>query len=73
MAALQCRPPANLSRIQTTRTGSLRASIPRVAGFATWSGSAGHAGATASIKLTFDLDHSMWAAQINALENLMLT
>jgi hypothetical protein len=34
-----------------------------VAGFATWSGSAGHAGATASIKLTFDLDHSMWAAQ----------
>jgi hypothetical protein len=33
------------------------------AGFATCSGSAGHAGATASIKLTFHLDHSMWAAQ----------
>jgi hypothetical protein len=34
-----------------------------VAGFATSAGSAGHAGATASPKLTFDLDHSMWAAQ----------
>lgn len=34
-----------------------------VAGFATWSGSAGHASPTDSIKLTFYLDHSIWAAQ----------
>ena len=34
--------------------------------FATWSDSAGHAGATVSAKLTFDLDHSMWAAQVPA-------
>jgi hypothetical protein len=33
------------------------------AGFATSTGSAGHAGANASSKLTFHLDHSMWAAQ----------
>ena len=33
------------------------------AGFTVSTSSAGHAGATAGAKLTFDLDHSMWAAQ----------
>jgi peptidoglycan/LPS O-acetylase OafA/YrhL len=33
-----------------------------VAGFATSTGSAGHAGVTTSSQLTFDLDHSMKAA-----------
>jgi hypothetical protein len=33
-----------------------------VAGFATSTGSAGHAGLTTSSQLTFDLDHSMKAA-----------
>jgi len=40
-----------------------------VAGSATSTGFAGHAGATASAKLTFDLDHSMWAAQSVTSEN----
>lgn len=54
--------PACLSQIQITGTGAIRGSTHRVAGFATWGGSASHAGATASIKLVFDLDHSMWTA-----------
>src|ERR1019366_3140591 len=50
---------ACVSRLQTTRTGGLRADIIRVAGYATPTGSAGHAGVTASSQLTFHLDHSM--------------
>jgi hypothetical protein len=42
-------PSACLSRIQTASTGGVRASIRRVAESAPCSGSAGHAGATASI------------------------
>ena len=42
----------------------LRASPHRVAGFATSTGSAGHAGVTTSSQLTFDLDHSIKAAQL---------
>jgi glutamine phosphoribosylpyrophosphate amidotransferase len=38
--------------------------LRRVAGCATPSGSAGHAGATADIKLTFHLDHSAGADHI---------
>ncbi len=63
---VQRDPPACLSRIQTASTRGVRTNIRRVAGFAPCSGSAGHAGATANIKLTkltFRLDHSMWAAQ----------
>src|SRR5262249_52203341 len=47
-----------LNRIQATSTRGVRARIRRVAGCATPTGSAGHAGATANLKLTFHLDHS---------------
>src|SRR5262249_24107770 len=50
-----------LNRIQATSTRGLRARIRRVAGCATPTGSAGHAGATANLKLTFHLDHSAGA------------
>src|SRR5437764_3916146 len=39
----------------------------RVAGYPPLAGSAGHAGATANLKLTFHLDHSAGADQRNAL------
>src|SRR5262249_457885 len=41
-----------------TSTGGIRARLRRVAGCAIPSGSAGHAGETANLKLTFHLDHS---------------
>jgi hypothetical protein len=47
-----------LNRIQATSTRGVRARIRRVAGCATPTGSAGHAGATANLKLTFYLAHS---------------
>jgi|SRR6516164_7998422 len=50
-----------LNRIQTTSTRGVRAHIRRVAGCATPTGFAGHAGATANLKLTFHLDHSAGA------------
>jgi hypothetical protein len=46
-----------LNRIQATSTRGVRACIRRVAGCATPTGSADHAGATANLKLTFHLDH----------------
>src|SRR5262249_34053858 len=49
--------------IQATSTRGVRARIRRVAGCATPTGSAGHAGATANLKLTFHLDHSAGADQ----------
>src|SRR5262249_26506120 len=49
-----------LNRIQTTSTRGVRARIRRVA-CATPTGFAGHAGATANLKLTFHLDHSAGA------------
>src|SRR6516162_747796 len=50
-----------LNRIQATSTRGVRARIRRAAGCATPTGSAGHAGATANLKLTFHLDHSAGA------------
>jgi hypothetical protein len=50
-----------LNRIQATSTRGVRACIRRVAGCATPTCSAGHAGATANLKLTFHLDHSAGA------------
>jgi hypothetical protein len=50
-----------LHRIQATSTRGVRACIRRVAGCATPTSSAGHAGATANLKLTFHLDHSAGA------------
>jgi hypothetical protein len=52
-----------LNRIQATSTRGVRARIRRVAGCATPTGSASHASATASLKLTFHLDHSVGANQ----------
>jgi hypothetical protein len=52
---------ARLTWIQATSSGGVRACLRRVAGCATTSGSAGHAGATANLKLTFHLDHSTGA------------
>src|SRR5215470_16601711 len=52
-----------LNRIQATSTRGIRARIRRAAGCATPTGSAGHAGATANLKLTFHLDHSAGADQ----------
>jgi hypothetical protein len=51
-----------LNRIQATSTRGVRARIRRVAGCAPPTGSAGHAGATASLKL-IHLDHSVGANQ----------
>ena len=57
--------PHEIARLQATSTRGVRASIRRVAGCATSTGSAGHApaGATANSKLTFHLDHSVGADQ----------
>ena len=50
---------ARVSRFQITSTRGVRARARRVAGCATSNGLAGHAGAQAYIKLTFQLDHSV--------------
>src|SRR5262252_626836 len=57
-----------LNRIQATSTRGVRARIRRVAGCAPPTGSAGHAGATANLKLTFHLDHSAGADQAHPQE-----
>src|SRR5438128_11914454 len=54
---------ACLARLQATSTRGVPARLRRVAGCATPTGSAGHAGATANLKLTFHLDHSAGADQ----------
>src|SRR5262249_13339879 len=63
--AVKARSAARFDRLQTTRTGGLRACIRRVVGCATSTGSAGHAGATASSHLTVHLGHSMKADKIH--------
>jgi len=60
-APLQHDQASRLNRIQATSTGGVRARIRRVVGCATPTGSAGYAGATADLKLTFHLDHSAGA------------
>jgi len=50
---------ARLTRIQAASTGGVHACIRRVAGCATPTGSAGHAGAKSNLKLTFHPDHSV--------------
>src|SRR5207253_7447971 len=64
---LQHDPTARIASLQTSSAGGLRASPHRVAGLATSTGSAGHAGLTTSSQLTFDLDHSMKAAPLVTL------
>src|SRR2546430_11090430 len=62
-APLQYDQAACLARLQATSTRGVPARLRRVAGCATPTGSAGHAGATANLKLTFHLDHSEGADQ----------
>jgi hypothetical protein len=57
------REAACLARLQATSTRGVPARLRHVAGCATPTGSAGHAGATANLKLTFHLDHSPGADQ----------
>src|SRR5262245_8448355 len=67
-APLQHDQAARLTWIQATGTGGIRARLRRVAGCAIPSGSAGHAGETANLKLTFHLDHSEGADQLEVRE-----
>src|SRR5262249_40462674 len=60
-APLQHDQAARIARIQAASTGGICPCLRRVAGCATPTGSAGHASATASLKLTFHLDHSVGA------------
>jgi Integrase core domain len=55
------RPASCPARVQITSTGGAHTRIRRVAGVATSTGFAGHAGDTASIKLVFHSDHLMKA------------
>src|SRR5262249_6272965 len=66
-APLQHDQAARLTWIQATGTGGIRTRLRRVAGCAIPSGSAGHAGETANLKLTFHLDHSEGADHCLAL------
>src|SRR5262245_65574724 len=59
---------SRLNRIQATSTRGVRARIRRLAGCATPTSSAGHAGATANPKLTFHLDHSAGADHLLPLQ-----
>jgi hypothetical protein len=61
---LQHDQAACLTRLQATSTRGVRARVRRVAGCATSTGFAGHAGATANLKLTFHPDHSVGANQV---------
>src|SRR5215472_6726573 len=54
-----------LTWIQATSTRGVRARLRRVAGCATPSGAAGHAGETAILKLNFHLAHSAGADQFD--------
>src|SRR5262249_43435989 len=63
---LQHDQASRLNRIQAASTGGVRACIRRVAGCAPTTGFAGHAGATANLKLTFHLDHSAGADHSNS-------
>src|SRR5262249_52351077 len=63
-AALQHDQAARIARIQAASSGGICPCLRRVAGCATPTGSAGHASATASLKLTFHLDNSVGANQM---------
>src|SRR5262245_66051772 len=61
---------ARIAWIQAASTGGICPCLHRVAGCATPTGYAGHAGATASLKLTFHLDHSVGANQLTSCDDL---
>src|SRR5262249_28638833 len=67
-AALQHDQAARIARIQAASSGGICPCLRRVAGCATPTGSAGHASATASLKLTFHLDHSVGANHDTAVD-----
>jgi len=67
-AALQHDQAARIARIQVAST--VCPCLRRVAGCATPTGSAGHASATACLKLTFHLDHSVGTNQLALCEHL---
>jgi hypothetical protein len=60
---LQFDQAACLTRLQATSTRGVRDRIRRVAGCATTTGSPGHAGTKANLKLTFHPDHPVGANQ----------
>jgi hypothetical protein len=64
---------ACLTWIQATSTAGLRPCLRSVAGCATPTGFAGHAGATTSLKLTFDPDHSVGANHVIGLAGVLMT
>src|SRR5262249_59264213 len=71
---LQYNQAPRLNRIQATSARGVRACIRRVAGCATPTGSAGHAGETNNLKLTFHVDHSAGADQpINAYTHFRIS
>src|SRR5437763_8877537 len=70
---LQSDQAPRLTWIQTTCAGGVRARLRRVAGCATPSGSAGHAGETANLELTFHLDHSAGADHFGVPEVILLS
>ena len=70
---LDRRVTACLTWIQATSTGGLRPCLRSVAGCATPTGFAGHAGATTSLKLTFDPDHSVGANHVIGLAGVLMT
>src|SRR6516164_454254 len=63
---------ARIAWIQAASTGGICSCLRRVASCATPTGSAGHASATASLKLTFHLDHSVGANQTRPYPRLVL-
>src|SRR5262249_13954881 len=71
-APLQYDQAACLARLQATSTRGVPARLRRVAGCAARTGSDGHAGATANLKLTFHLDHPVGANQSAPLSSQVL-
>ena len=62
---------SRVARIQGAGTRSVRACFRSVAGCAPSTGSAGHAGATADLELTFNTDHSVGADQRQCCANFV--
>jgi hypothetical protein len=63
--AVSCEPVSATNSLQTGKLNFAESGRPPVAGGAAPTGSAGHAGTTASLKLTFHLDHSVGANQFD--------
>ena len=66
-AVVQHGQAACFTRLQAASAGGVHACLRSVAGCATSTGFAGHAGATASLKLTFHPDHSAGANHVGGV------